>query len=668
LKERLVIPELMDDPNLARDEHRRALDGVRRVNLFSNTASTIATTISSIAQSLRVDSPSILDLGCGSGDVAYGVAMRLSQDRAWHVEGWDMSAIAIEYAKELYCNPRTDKTLHVRAPRTSLAYNRMNVFDESTKTFDFVYCSLFLHHFDEQQAVRVLRKMHELARYAIIVDDLHRSWFGWWLAKIGVHLISRSPIVHFDGPQSVRAAFTDKEAMTIASKAGLQGVAVRRRWPVRWLMTAGRMALSQELNREPIAVAQEIPALACKRLEKPEITLPAQVKSIDNTGAALDAYSKNWEVAVIGAGVAGATAALLSAKRGFKTILVESKAFPREKVCGGCLNHRAQAALQRLGILDDVIAAGAVELNRLELRILKTVGNWSIPKLLSVRRSTLDKIIVDHATRAGVTLLSETQAKVSLDSTPELEPDRQQIVLRRGKENCLIHSKVVIVADGLTRSSLRDDAQFQSVVESDSRVGVQAFLEPSDTDSWLTPGTLKMCVAHGGYVGLSHTDGGIVDLAAAIDPKSFGDKHEIVKVIERLLYNTLGRTVTLPTEMVWRSTPQLTRSSKVVAGNRLLVIGDSIGYVEPFTGEGMSWAFASAEAVLPLIEEAVVQGWSTRLANEWTNWVCKDHFRKQTQCRWMARQLHRPRFAAWILQACEKIPPLRAYLIGKATL
>lgn len=668
MKERIVIPELMDDPNLDRDEHRRALDGVRRVNLFSNTALTIAKTISNIARSLRVDSPSILDLGCGSGDVAFGVAMRLSQDRAWHVEGWDMSATAIDYATELYCNPEAERALRVRRPRTSLAYHRMNVFDESTKTFDFVYCSLFLHHFNEQQAVRVLRKMHELARYAVIVDDLHRSRFGWWLAKIGVHLISRSPIVHFDGPQSVRAAFTDDEAKAIASKAGLQGVTVQRRWPARWLMTAGRLALNHEVARESIAVAHEIPALARKRLEKPEVTLPVQVKSMDKGGPALDSYNKNWDVVVIGAGVAGATAALLSARRGFKTILVESKAFPREKVCGGCLNRRAQASLQRLGILDDVIAAGAVELNRLELRILKVVGNWSIPKLLSIRRSTLDQLIVDHATRAGVTLIAETQAKVSMDLLQERALDRKQIALRRGKEHCLLHSKLVIVADGLTRSSLRDDAQFQSVVESDSRVGVQAFLQPSDTESWLSPGTLTMCVAHGGYVGLSHTDGGVVDLAAAIDPKSIGDKHAIVSVIERLLYNTLGQTITLPSGLVWRSTPQLTRSSKIVAGNRLLVIGDSIGYVEPFTGEGMSWAFSSAEAVLPLVEEAIYQGWSTRLAEKWTTWVDKDHFRKQTQCRWMARQLHRPRFAAWIVHACEKIPSLRAYLIGKATL
>ena len=70
-----------------------------------------------------------------------------------------------------------------------------------------------------------------------------------------------------------------------------------------------------------------------------------------------------WDVIIVGAGVAGCATAILAAKSGLKVLLVESKSFPREKVCGGCLNVRAQDALGRLGVEDELRAAGAVRLS-----------------------------------------------------------------------------------------------------------------------------------------------------------------------------------------------------------------------------------------------------------------------------------------------------------------
>ena len=51
----------------------------------------------------------------------------------------------------------------------------------------------------------------------------------------------------------------------------------------------------------------------------------------------------NWDVTVIGAGPAGTVAAIQLAARGMKTLLLDSKSFPRDKVCGGCLNQPAMA-------------------------------------------------------------------------------------------------------------------------------------------------------------------------------------------------------------------------------------------------------------------------------------------------------------------------------------
>jgi hypothetical protein len=57
------------------------------------------------------------------------------------------------------------------------------------------------------------------------------------LACAGTRLLSRSPVVHVDGPRSVAAAFTPAEALDLAQRAGLTGATVVRRWPCRFLLT-----------------------------------------------------------------------------------------------------------------------------------------------------------------------------------------------------------------------------------------------------------------------------------------------------------------------------------------------------------------------------------------------------------------------------------------------
>jgi hypothetical protein len=107
---------------------------------------------------------------------------------------------------------------------------------EILQAFDFAYCSLFLHHFSEQQAVGILNQMSACVRCALFVDDLLRSSMGLLLARVGCHLFSRSPVVHYDGPQSVRAAFTLSEVCELASLARLAPISIEKHWPERFLM------------------------------------------------------------------------------------------------------------------------------------------------------------------------------------------------------------------------------------------------------------------------------------------------------------------------------------------------------------------------------------------------------------------------------------------------
>ncbi|XZE36838.1 methyltransferase domain-containing protein [Pirellulaceae bacterium SH501] len=238
MRTRNLVPELMDDPDLDIEEHQRALVGLRRINWLSGTVKRISTEINALMQKRNLLSCRILDVGCGSGDIACAVARRLANRHRVTMTGWDFSQTAIDQSVA----NRDGRKVVTRNP-CEIRFECRNALDASpkslrdTRPFDFVYCSLFLHHFTDGQALELLTKLSFLAEHAILVDDLVRSRGGWLLAQTGCRLLSRSRVVHFDGPQSVKAAFTVSEIRQIAAVAGLYPVKVQKCWPARFLFT-----------------------------------------------------------------------------------------------------------------------------------------------------------------------------------------------------------------------------------------------------------------------------------------------------------------------------------------------------------------------------------------------------------------------------------------------
>jgi 2-polyprenyl-3-methyl-5-hydroxy-6-metoxy-1,4-benzoquinol methylase len=236
---RSIVPEMMDDPALDPVAHRQALAGLRRIHWWSGTAKSLAWTLSEIAQRKQLEHIRVLDIGCGGGDVTSQIAVCMASTMACEVVGWDMSPTAVETA-----NAYRSKVQHATSGRCSVDFQVQDILTmqatdkPSSKDFDFVICSLFLHHFQDREAFAIMKRMLGLARHAIVIDDLIRSRFGYTLAILGCHLLSRSRIVHFDGPQSVRAAFKPQEILAMASEAGARNGRIRNLWPARFQFVA----------------------------------------------------------------------------------------------------------------------------------------------------------------------------------------------------------------------------------------------------------------------------------------------------------------------------------------------------------------------------------------------------------------------------------------------
>ena len=164
----------------------------------------------------------VLDLCTASGDIprlmvdwarAHGVGLQ--------IEAVDYQASTLEIARLL------------SADYPEISFREGNALEivGGAGQYDFVFCSLALHHFAEEDAVRVLRRCRELARRAVLVADLERSR----LAQAGVWLLTavlyREPMTRYDARVSVRRAFSYDEFAGLARRAGWDGFG-QARFPI----------------------------------------------------------------------------------------------------------------------------------------------------------------------------------------------------------------------------------------------------------------------------------------------------------------------------------------------------------------------------------------------------------------------------------------------------
>ena len=221
-------PEVMDQPGLDPKEHAKALMGLRRINAISRCSAGLFRPIEALAITQPAKPLRVLELACGGGDTAIDLAlMAKRKGLALDIHACDLNPEAVAIAQ----------TNAVRR-QAALTVFTADALAKPTdhNSFDVVYCTLFAHHLDELDVVRLLEVMALRSRKLVLVDDLIRSRLGFALAWIGTRLLSRSWVVHTDGPLSVRAALQPDEMKSIAMQAGLNNAQIKRSWPERYLL------------------------------------------------------------------------------------------------------------------------------------------------------------------------------------------------------------------------------------------------------------------------------------------------------------------------------------------------------------------------------------------------------------------------------------------------
>jgi len=363
-----------------------------------------------------------------------------------------------------------------------------------------------------------------------------------------------------------------------------------------------------------------------------------------------------WDALIIGAGPAGSVAAAILSARGWRTLLVERSPWPRDKACGGCLNHAALCMLQSLGLADAL--PDSTPLHRLFVRLKKKSLTVPIPTGAAIARRDLDAHLVSIAIHRGTTFKPQTAAR--LLPSHDADPYRTVQLSSHG-ESLTARAKIILAADGLHGTSLAHEPWAKKTTAPRIRLGFSATIPAPD----LCPdGTIAMLVAPDGYVGLVRLPAGRLHIGASLNPQACNTRHGPAPVIARILDHCQTPVPAALFSATFTGTGPLTVHRQRVAGHRVLALGDAGGYVEPFTGEGISWAIRSAIEAANLLPENSADCRHT-LAHQWQHRHATAIRHRQRYCRSLRQILHRPALAALCMSLATRLPGIPAILAAK---
>lgn len=360
-----------------------------------------------------------------------------------------------------------------------------------------------------------------------------------------------------------------------------------------------------------------------------------------------------WDVVVAGAGPAGSFAARQLARRGARTLLVDRKRFPRAKVCGACLNEHALSMLDSAGLGDLIPRLGAPPLRQFRVHCGSRSAGLPLPGGAAVSRDRLDAALAREAIAAGADFLPGVSARLlPLPSSDRRWRDLGLTPVGGAERPCTIGGRIVLLATGLGRSGAPPGDEFRTRTSRSARVGVSGVCSEADE---YAPCTISMALGREGYAGLVRIEDGRLNVAAALDRAFVRMCDGPANAVARLLEAAGLPPIDSLASAAWMGTPPLTHRTRPLAGDRVFLIGDAAGYVEPFTGEGIGWALGAADAVVPLVLEGLAD-WDFRIVKQWAAVYGRLIGRRQRLCRWIAAGLRRPRLAMGVLRVLSCSP------------
>jgi len=354
-----------------------------------------------------------------------------------------------------------------------------------------------------------------------------------------------------------------------------------------------------------------------------------------------------FDVAIVGGGPAGSTCAAFCAAAGLRTLLLEREKFPREKVCGDCINPACWPILERLELAEHILnsshgTANAVEFIAIggqKLRVDLPDGDKSE---IAIKRSLFDHLLLNRARALGADIREEATV-VALDRAAG--KDWKIDIVRE-----TFAARIVVGADGRNSTV----ARLRNLLPRPERerVALQAHIPlPRDFGNRIVLQFLPE-----GYSGQAPVNDNELNLCLVGTPPTISS-----------LRNWAEREFNLSTEQTWRTITPLTRAPVPVAHENLFFIGDAARVVEPFTGEGIYYALRSGELAANAIVK-IIRGEDRQCAIRKFTRAHRAMYRGRLWINRLARAaVLSPKTASGFLQIARFRPTILRLLTAKIT-
>jgi flavin-dependent dehydrogenase len=382
-----------------------------------------------------------------------------------------------------------------------------------------------------------------------------------------------------------------------------------------------------------------------------------------------DGASKTeYDAVVVGAGPAGTMTALELARHDLAVLIVERQPMPRWKVCGACLSPGTLELLAQSGLPAPL---DGIPLLRLRLSAWSAQASLPLSGSMAVSRHSFDQMLLAAARNAGVVAITPARARLG-----PIDGGARIVRIERAAGDLEVSARIVIDAGGLGGGLARTEVGVGGLsgglastqagandVTPGSRIGVGAVFAPG-AEGYASE-EIHMVVGTGGYVGLVRVEDGSLTVAAALDPAWLREHASPGDAVGALLRTAGSATLPEHPEVGWKGTRALTRSPLTRGAERVFAVGDAAGYVEPFTGEGISWALAGARALASLAARAT-QRWDPSLLHEWDRAHSQSMARAQRLCRAVVWTSRRPRLVLAALHMLARLPGVASPFVRRA--
>lgn len=352
---------------------------------------------------------------------------------------------------------------------------------------------------------------------------------------------------------------------------------------------------------------------------------------------------ETFDVAIVGGGPAGSSCAAFCALGGLRVLVLEREKFPREKVCGDCLNPSCWGVLQRLGIADRARQLPHGILNTVEFiaiggqKVIVDLTSDDEQSLRAIKRSLFDALLMSRAQDLGVQIHEETTVTTL---TAAANGAGWQIETAQGPS---FAARALVGADGRNSTVARICNLLPRPAR--ERVALQAHIPlPAGFGSRAVLQFLRE-----GYSGQAPVNADELNLCLVSKPSN-------ISALRRWAEQCFG----LKKNHSWHTITPLTRVALLPAHDKLFMVGDAARVVEPFTGEGIYYALRSGELAAQAIVKAVRGSHDVDPVNEYVQ-AHAAMYRGRLWVNRLARAaVLSPRVASTLIHAARVQPILRS--------